>query len=400
MSTTILIVALMIGAVLLGYNYFFQPFYSPDNSPTSSLENSPSSIAESEVAVDGVQQWKDLLSNQEKIDQLLALPFVVETESTQSAQPIWDSSVSPGFIVIFGNKLDIISTSKSLSKLRFGQDPQKPKLAFAVDHEGGRVQRFSGNGFSKVPSWRDLCELDTELSRPIMRQSAKEIASLGIDLVLSPLLDVASQSAVLGDRVCSGDPERVATMSKIFIEEFSREGVWSVVKHYPGIGGVTKDLHHFFVTVTIDQKDVLPFHSVLSHNPLQPVMTSFVGVSGLMSQEPCALNPECVSQLSNSYQKSLLITDSLTMESASYDVENETYSRTVAERAVRAIEAGNHVLLFGSELTDEQLAEVRDAILTLYQLELSPNLFKEQVDEAVQRVLEFKYYQLNQGEKS
>lgn len=396
-ATYVLIGLLGFGVVLLSLNFFFRPLDMLFPAPASMGDESQDiTMMDPEPTPDPIADWMAQLSDQEKIDQLLVLPYTIDTTSTVSADPLWSADVKPGFIALFGSQVDIIRASQSISKLKFGQDPSKPAAAFAVDHEGGKVQRLSGNGFTVLPSWQSLCEEGVENNRPLLRQSASELASLGVSVVFAPVVDVASRSAVLGSRICSGNEDQVASASALFVEEFLQQGVWSTLKHYPGIGSVRRDLHKQFDTQTVTTSDVAPFHYVLRRHPTMPVMTSWMGVVGLEYQEPCGLNPECVALLRDTYQKALVFSDSLTMEAAAYDPATQEYSRPLSERAVRAIEAGNHVLVFGPDLSIQDLQELRQVLLSLYQLELTPNTFRNQVDAAVTRALEFKQYQLLQ----
>lgn len=395
-ATAILIGLLAIGALVLGINYFFRPLerlYPASDVPVATIDPE---LVQPTPTIDPVDRWFEQLSDEERIDQLLALPYQVDSQSTQAATPIWSTEVKPGFVTLFGSEIDIIRASQAATKLKFGQDPTKPQLALLVDHEGGQVQRLSGNGFTVLPSWRQQCQQESEQNRLAWRQSARELASVGIAAVLAPMIDVATRSAVLGDRVCSGDPALVASTSATFVEAFLQEGVWSTLKHYPGIGATRRDLHDQFDIQDVTSSDVAPFHSVLRQHPTLPVMTSLMGVAGLEYEEPCALNAECVALLRDTYQKTLLITDSLTMEAAAYDPATQDYTRTIGERAVRALEAGNHVILFGPDLSAQDVSDIRQVLLTLYQLELTPNTFRDQVDAAVRRVLEFKQYQVLQ----
>ena len=82
-----------------------------------------------------------------------------------------------------------------------------PPLLIAVDHEGGRVQRFR-NGFTRLPAMRRLGELwDRDVLQACRVAAsfgyvlASELRAHGVDLSFTPVLDLDwGRSGVIGDR--------------------------------------------------------------------------------------------------------------------------------------------------------------------------------------------------------
>ena len=84
---------------------------------------------------------------------------------------------------------------------------RSPELLIAVDHEGGRVQRFR-EGFTAIPSMRTLgllWEQDPE-SAVLLAEAAgivigAELSAAGVDFSFTPVLDLDfGTSSVIGDR--------------------------------------------------------------------------------------------------------------------------------------------------------------------------------------------------------
>ena len=92
-------------------------------------------------------------------------------------------------------------------------------LLIAVDHEGGRVQRFRSDGFTHLPPMRRLGEL--WMQDAMRAQDAAtacghvlgaELRACGVDLSFTPVLDLDwGPSGVIGDRALHADA-RVVTL--------------------------------------------------------------------------------------------------------------------------------------------------------------------------------------------
>ena len=74
---------------------------------------------------------------------------------------------------------------------------RQPPLLIAVDHEGGRVQRFR-EGFTVLPAMRELGAVwDQEpqraqaLARSVGHVLAAELRACGVDLSFAPVLDLS-----------------------------------------------------------------------------------------------------------------------------------------------------------------------------------------------------------------
>ncbi|MDN5874743.1 MAG: beta-N-acetylhexosaminidase, partial [Sinobacteraceae bacterium] len=71
-----------------------------------------------------------------------------------------------------------------------------PRLLVAVDHEGGRVQRFRSGGFSRIPAMATLDPAYAESPQQATTQAREygycigsELSAAGIDLCFAPVLD-------------------------------------------------------------------------------------------------------------------------------------------------------------------------------------------------------------------
>lgn len=147
----------------------------------------------------------------------------------------------------------------------------RPGLLIAVDHEGGRVQRFR-DGFTPIPPMRTLGEQwdsDPEAAlaeaNRLGRIMADELTSHGVDFSFTPVLDLDhGGSSVIGDRAFHRDSLATAQLAVALITGMRERGMASVGKHFPGHGFVRADSHH---EVPIDERsfaaieadDLVPF---------------------------------------------------------------------------------------------------------------------------------------------
>ncbi|MGB1702152.1 MAG: beta-N-acetylhexosaminidase, partial [Cycloclasticus sp.] len=148
-------------------------------------------------------------------------------------------------------------------------------LLIAVDHEGGRVQRFK-DGFTQIPSMQSLGKvymdnptLGYEYAQQTAWLMAMELRQVGVDFSFAPVLDLDyGCSEIIGDRAFSTDKEVVSALAIAFQRGLTEAGMASIGKHFPGHGAVAPDSH---VAIPIDerpleeimQNDVYPFKQLI-----------------------------------------------------------------------------------------------------------------------------------------
>ena len=124
----------------------------------------------------------------------------------------------------------------------------KENILFAVDQEGGRVQRFTGE-FSKLPSLQEIYKYSKENNDPdfckeIAWLTSSELIAAGIDINFAPVVDLnEGSSMIIGDRSFSSNSDDVIKFAENYIEGMHQAGMKATAKHFPGHGGVVEDSH-------------------------------------------------------------------------------------------------------------------------------------------------------------
>lgn len=144
----------------------------------------------------------------------------------------------------FENRAQLTALTDAIRSVR-------DELIIAVDHEGGRVQRFRTDGFTVLPPMRRLGELwdkDVLLAAKVATATgyilASELRACGIDLSFTPVLDLEhGQSQVIGDRAFHRDPRVVTLLAKSLSHGLALAGMSNCGKHFPGHGFATADSH-------------------------------------------------------------------------------------------------------------------------------------------------------------
>lgn len=266
-----------------------------------------------------------------------------------------------GVILFARNFRDAETLSALTAEIHAVRDPA---LIVAVDHEGGRVQRFRTNGFTHLPAMRTLgakwdedhvAALDAARAAGFVL--AAELLAHGVDLSFTPVLDLDyGGSRVIGDRAFHRDPQAVASLASALIAGMREAGMGCVGKHFPGHGFVEADSH---VEIPVDERsfdevwaeDVAPYRHRLGRQ-LSGVMPAHV-IFRNIDPQPAGFSPFWLGDVLRGKLgfEGVIFSDDLTMEGA-------TVVGDIVARASAAFGAGCDMVLVCNrpDLADDLLA--------------------------------------------
>ena len=196
----------------------------------------------------------------------------------------WLQSPAVGGVILFTrNFRDLKQLSELVAGIRAARNPP---LLVAVDHEGGRVQRFR-RPFTELPPMRALGHLHDRnppealaAARAFGWLMASELRALDIDLSFAPVVDLdLGMAEVIGDRALHPSPAVVGALSAEFSAGANAAGMAMTAKHFPTHGGARADSHTALAADDreLDQltDDLDPYRHLIA-NGLESVMVGHV----------------------------------------------------------------------------------------------------------------------------
>src|SRR3989344_7241141 len=178
-----------------------------------------------------------------------------------------------GGVILFARNYQSPNQNETLVRQTHGL--REPQLLVAVDHEGGRVQRFR-DGFTGLPAIRHLGHIYDENPKRARRLAgtsgwlmATELRAVGVDFSFAPVLDLdRGVSQIIGDRAFHSRPETVADLAHAYMIGMHHAGMAATGKHFPGHGAVTADSHLALPVderrlVDIQTEDAIPFERMV-----------------------------------------------------------------------------------------------------------------------------------------
>ena len=256
-------------------------------------------------------------------------------------------------------------------------------LLISSDMERGVAMRLSG-ATEFPPNMAVAATQDPELAEEMAEAIAEEATIIGMQQNYAPTVDlnINPLNPVINTRSFGDSVPQTIAMSNAIIKGLQSNGIIATAKHFPGHGDVSVDSHFLLPVLQADRKqldeyELQPFRAAIERGVIS-VMVGHLAVPKLTgSMEPASLSKLIVTDLLRKELgfQGLIITDALNMK-ALYNGQN------VAEISVKAVQAGNDLLLFSPdpELTHSAVVKAVE----------KGEIAMEQIDNSVRRILQAK----------
>ena len=229
-----------------------------------------------------------------------------------------------------------------------------PPLIVAADQEGGIVSHLSPQ-LTKLPALSTLANLPPDRgarqAEEFGRVHGRELADLGITLNFAPVLDLRPEAGrnrfdfntLIGQRAISGDPATVANIALAYTRGLDAFGVGATAKHFPGLGRVRADTHHFTAGLDtplaeLEASDWHPFQEVLKRSSAR-LMVGHVAVTAIDPDHAASHSKRVVDGIIRKKWnfQGIIITDDLVM--------GAIYEHGICSATSEALNAGVDLLL-------------------------------------------------------
>ena len=215
-----------------------------------------------------------------------------------------------------------------------------PPLWIATDQEGGPVSKLSPplplqpalGTLLKDLDGPDLASQPGRAAEIVRRVTAyadaqgQALAEAGINLNFAPVVDLRpaappgplDRNSRIYHRALAADPATVALAGETYVAVLARHGVTAILKHFPGLGRVPADTHHFSARLVVPIADLLttdwvPFREISKHT-MAGIMLGHVQLTPLDPDHPASGSPATVKFLRETWGVTgLLVTDDFSM---------------------------------------------------------------------------------------
>jgi beta-N-acetylhexosaminidase len=271
-------------------------------------------------------------------------PLMVDVAGTSLTSADRDVLAHPlvGGVILFSRNYSSPEQARELVKQI--HDVRSPALLVAVDHEGGRVQRFK-EGFTHLPPVHVIghqYDMDPKRGNELAEASgwlmAAELRAIGVDISFAPVLDLGwGVSEVIGDRAFHRDPEVVGELTRSYARGMRKAGMEATMKHFPGHGAVVADSHY---KLPIDRRrfedvreDMRPFERLVNWGVCSVMMAHVVYSD--VDEWPASLSDYWIKQVLRREMnfRGAVFCDDLSMAAAAV-------AGDMPERLRRALDAG------------------------------------------------------------
>lgn len=276
---------------------------------------------------------------------------------------------------------EALSAASLLNRL---QSASVIPLLNTADFEAGAGFRIEGaTSFPRQMAFGAIG--DEQIAFEAAKITAMEARALGVHVDFSPIADVNNnaRNPVINTRSFGEIPDKVGPLAAAYVRGLHAGGMLATLKHFPGHGDTDVDSHLGLPIINqprarLDALELPPFKAGLAAGA-DAVMTGHIQLPALDPAEfsPASLSKPIVTGLLRGELKfdGLIYTDAMDMDGVKKHL-------PPGPAAVRAIQAGNDVILFSPD--DTAAAAAIRAAIDQQQIPIA------QIDASVRRILRAK----------
>ncbi|MBI2041416.1 MAG: N-acetylmuramoyl-L-alanine amidase [Candidatus Nealsonbacteria bacterium] len=333
------------------------------------------------LAVPSHNDGAEFILRQLTLDQKIGQLLIIGINGTALTPEIENfiKTTRPGGIILFKKNIESPDQIKRLL-----QGVQKISLSetglplfIAIDQEGGMVSRMD---FTEEKTGQYELE-STSQAYEVGLERGGELKKLGINLNLSPLLDLAYPGDFLYGRSFQKDSEKTGVLAKALISGQKTAGILTAIKHFPGYSGISFNPEEKLATLS-GIPPIAHFQKAMESNP-ELVMLASVIYPAIDSALPVAFSSKGIAFLKEKLgENPLIITDDLAQKAFSVNF-------SVKEAVTMPIKSGVDILLFSD------LRSGADAASILKESIRTGKISEELIDRATLRIIRLKQNYFN-----
>ena len=338
------------------------------------------------------EQKLETLTIEEKIAQLFVIGKSTNTDYTELQKYQF------GGYLFFKEFFNEKTEQQVKNKIEQYQKTSKIPLLMAVDEEGGIVVRISNNKNLSATPFKASSQIYNNGGFEAIKQDtinkSNFLNNLGINLNFAPVVDIANNPKdYMYSRSLQQDKDKTAIFAKTVIEASKGLGVSYTLKHFPGYGN-NADTH---IGSSIDKRtyediynnDLEPFRAGIEAGA-ECVMVSHNIVTSIDDKNQASISSKVHTLLRDELNfKGIIITDALNMGA----IRDEN---TIEDAIAKAITAGNDMIILSIDknTTDKDGSKITyQRVINAVKNALNNKEIKQEIiDEAVTRILAWKYY--------
>ena len=335
-----------------------------------------SGVVTASAATSKIDKMVKGMSLSEKVGQMFLADCPTDAQK-------WAKTYQLGGYVLFARDFENKTPANVKKTIGGYQSVSKIPMLITVDEEGGtvtRVSRYKAFRSSSFQSPQAVYKAGgADAIRADVREKAKLLKALGINVNLAPVADVpTSTKSFIYGRSFGTDPVLTGKYVAAVVKESKKAGLGAVLKHFPGYGdngdthtGIEVDSRPLS---TFKKRDLLPFKAGIKAGA-PAILVSHNIVKSIDAKRPASLSLNMHKLLRDDlHYNGVVMTDDLAMGAIT-----EAYGQ--AEAAVMAVQSGNDMLI------TEDFRTGIDAVLKAVK---GGRIKESRIDVSVRRILEWK----------